>query len=267
MNKKVFSFVAFIWIVAVSSYVISSSGGKTGRTQSGCTCHGELSAGNASISLTANPDIFSTGYTAGSNYTLTVALSGGPVGSNGGFDLSASAGTFSDPGQNTQIIGGEVTHSSPGARNWTVKWTAPDVSVQSVTFFFAGNATDGNGNTAGDDPTPAAQLTAQIKASSVAEGSQISPNSFEVFQSYPNPFNSTTQIKYRIDRPGTVKLTIFSLSGKAIYKSMRYHQKAGIFQVRWNGKLQNGRDAASGLYFYKLEFKGASQIRKLFLVK
>lgn len=268
MTARTLFLFAFLFLaVTYTGYVISSSGGKIGRTEVGCTCHGDLNAGNSAISISASPDIFTSGYAAENTYSISIVVSGGPVGGGGGFNLKASAGSFSNPGSNAQIIGGEVTHSNPNARNWTVDWTAPAASVDSVIFNFAGNSVNLNGNTSGDDPTPLGERIAHKAATAVFENPAAGRKDFVLFQNYPNPFNSWTQIRYQIQRSGVVKLKIFTLTGKEIYSKSIYHSAPGKYQLQWRGKTDAGESVASGVYLYKLSFENQVEMKRLVLLK
>ena len=130
----------------ISGIVDGSSSGKH-NSSSGCgSCHG--SAGGVTPSLSGVP----IAYIPGQTYSLTIGGTGGPTGSEGGFSLSTSSGSFSNPGNRVKISGSSVTHSNDGARQWTVSWTAPGQGSGSVTFQIAVNFVDGDGSQgSGDD--------------------------------------------------------------------------------------------------------------------
>ena len=139
--------VLMVMVMAVPEGAFAFSGGKTGSSSTGCGgCHGSTST----VTPTLTTGIPSSGYTAGTVYSLTIGGSGGVSGTKGGFNLDASSGTFSNPGTNAQIVVGEVTHSNSNSRTWTVDWTAPSTGSGDVTFFLALNFVNGNGGTSGD---------------------------------------------------------------------------------------------------------------------
>jgi hypothetical protein len=94
------------------------------------------------------------------------------------------------------------------------------------------------------------------------------PDRFSLSQNYPNPFNPKTIIHYSIPpsrgaRGVTdVKLTIFDAVGKAIVVLVNEKQGAGNYSVEWDGT-----NYSSGLYFYKLECDGFSDVKKMVLIK
>lgn len=92
MKKIISIFIILSLAFLVTTFLMSYPNGITGRTTRGCTCHGTPSAGNSVINISANPDIFSEGFTQENTYTLTLTVTGGPVGTKGGFNLKASGG-------------------------------------------------------------------------------------------------------------------------------------------------------------------------------
>ena len=145
-QRKVSMVLVLLLVLAVPQDAFGWSGGRTGSSTTGCGCHGG-GANQVTPSLSGLPV---DGYAPDSTYNLTIGGSGGPSGSNGGFNLDADDGSFSNPGSNAQISSGEVTHSNDNARSWTVDWTAPADGSGNVTFDLAVNFVNGNGNTNGD---------------------------------------------------------------------------------------------------------------------
>jgi hypothetical protein len=88
-------------------------------------------------------------------------------------------------------------------------------------------------------------------------------------QNEPNPFNPTTTIRFRIDEPGHVRLTIFSPNGARVRTLVdgTSAPRAGGHEVVWDGRDDSGRLVASGVYFYRLEAAGAVETHKMTLLK
>ncbi len=257
----------FVVILVFTTQLLSSSGGYTGATTTGCTCHGTLSAGNAAITISAAPDMFSSsGFAVGNTYKLNISVTGGPVGTKGGFNLKASAGSFSNPSASARLQSGEVTHSNSNVKSWTIDWTAPTTATDSVVFNFAGNAVNGDGDSGGDDPTVTARRAA-YKTTSVFDRDIFVVNSFQLLQNYPNPFNSETTIGYQIHTAGEVRLRIFDLNGREIFATIQQHGSPGNYFFTWNGTSFNGLTVASGVYTYQVTFNNLTQSRKLILLK
>jgi len=114
--------------------------GVDGYSRTGATCHSSNPDDNGDVTiLWSGPSSVAAGATA----SYTIATSGGPSGTTGGFDLSVTGGTLI-PGPNTQLQNGELTHIDGNARSWSFQWTAPS-SPGTVTMYVAAMASDGSG--------------------------------------------------------------------------------------------------------------------------
>jgi glucuronoarabinoxylan endo-1,4-beta-xylanase len=89
------------------------------------------------------------------------------------------------------------------------------------------------------------------------------PNKFELGQSYPNPFSSSTAIPYQLKKGADVRVTIFDILGKEVRKFFVGSQTAGSHNILWDGRDNFGKRVASGIYFYKLQAGDESQVRKM----
>ena len=90
--------------------------------------------------------------------------------------------------------------------------------------------------------------------------SRLEPN-------FPNPFNSTTQIPYRLAASGPVRLEIYNALGQPVRTLLYRFQDAGAYQVRWNARDQRGAAVAAGVYLVRLHHPGGVQTRRLLLLK
>jgi len=134
-------------LISSSQVAIANSTGKTGQSTAGCTCHG--SASSLSPSLRGLP-WGAGGYTPGATYSLN--WDGGPhISGDGGFNLDASAGSWSNLGPQVQLQNGELTHSSDSLRSWSADWTAPATGTGNVDFNLAVLYANGNDANTGDD--------------------------------------------------------------------------------------------------------------------
>jgi hypothetical protein len=86
-------------------------------------------------------------------------------------------------------------------------------------------------------------------------------------QNYPNPFSSSTTIKYNLAADGEVSLSVYNVKGQVVRTFSRDNVKAGEHSLSWDGKDEHGRTAASGLYFFRLQSGEKSLTRKLLLVR
>ncbi len=98
------------------------------------------------------------------------------------------------------------------------------------------------------------------------------PKVFALAQNYPNPFNPSTQIKYQLPVMAQVKLTIYNMLGRRVRTLIDDEKPAGFYTVQWDGVNDRGVQAASGLYFYRIESKGVDRqsfvvTKKMLLLK
>jgi len=67
------------------------------------------------------------------------------------------------------------------------------------------------------------------------------PKRYSLYQNYPNPFTSLTNIKYSIKKPGLVELKVYNLAGHLIKTLVNRHQKAGAYTTRGDAKHRKGK--------------------------
>jgi hypothetical protein len=82
------------------------------------------------------------------------------------------------------------------------------------------------------------------------------PADYGLSVNYPNPFNSETVIEYRMPGPGRVDLTVYDLYGRPVRSLARGPVPAGFREARWDGKDEDGREAASGVYYCRIRITG-----------
>jgi FlgD Ig-like domain len=85
---------------------------------------------------------------------------------------------------------------------------------------------------------------------------------------YPNPFNPSTTISFSLSQTSSVvNLVIYNLKGQKVNTLANEILDAGTHQVVWNGKDDNGKHVASGIYFYKMKSGNFEETKKMILMK
>jgi len=79
---------------------------------------------------------------------------------------------------------------------------------------------------------------------------------------YPNPFNPQTTIYYQLPKAGHVKLQVFDLTGRLIETLVDENQPTGEYSKIWNAV-----SVSSGIYFYRLETKDFTSVKKCVKLK
>lgn len=88
------------------------------------------------------------------------------------------------------------------------------------------------------------------------------PLQFELHQNHPNPFNSSTQICFRIHDKNSVALYIYDALGRKISTVMNREMAPGQYSVEFHGN-----SVPSGLYFYQLRVGPHLLTKKMTLLR
>jgi len=78
----------------------------------------------------------------------------------------------------------------------------------------------------------------------------------------PNPFRSTTTVRFQLAAPGRVRIPVYDVTGRRVDVIADADFAPGDHVVRFEP-----RGLASGIYFYRLEAPGVQETRRLTLVK
>jgi len=242
-----------------------------------CTdCHGSfpVNSGNGSLTI-VGPSQFIAGHT----YPVVVTIQD-PGQQRWGFEFTPlTQGTISlTDATHTQMQTSSgktyVKHTSSGTYNgvpngptaWTFNWTAPDNPPSQITFYAAGNASNGNGNTSGDYIYVTSFTANLTTALDDQMASDLLPMELGL-SNYPNPFNAETKISFNLPISGSVNLSIYDITGRAVRKLMHEDRPAGLNQTIWDGRNDNGDQLVSGIYFVRFATDNQTQTHRLVLLK
>ena len=96
---------------------------------------------------------------------------------------------------------------------------------------------------------------------------------FALEQNFPNPFNSSTTIRYQIPptasatEGGRKELVVYDILGQKVKTLVDEDSFPGFYSTVWDGKGDNEESLASGVYLYRIETDGFVQTRKLVLIR
>ncbi|MCJ7578276.1 MAG: T9SS type A sorting domain-containing protein, partial [candidate division Zixibacteria bacterium] len=102
------------------------------------------------------------------------------------------------------------------------------------------------------------------------------PSIFALSQNYPNPFNPVTKIHYVVGGRQTkaadnsfthTTLKIYNILGQKVRTLVDEPKRAGSYEVIWDGKDDQGKDVASGIYFYQLTAGDCKETKKMTLIR
>jgi hypothetical protein len=88
------------------------------------------------------------------------------------------------------------------------------------------------------------------------------PSAFSLDQNFPNPFNPSTIIRFRLPAAGPVRLVVYDLLGRAVATLVDAPRNAGRHEV-----LFDGAGLTSGVYICRLTAGDYSTTRKMILAK
>ncbi|MBU0691427.1 T9SS type A sorting domain-containing protein [bacterium] len=74
---------------------------------------------------------------------------------------------------------------------------------------------------------------------------------FALLSNYPNPFNSTTQIRFEVAGQNHVSLAVFDMLGRQVTTLADQNFTTGTHVIPWNGTNASGDAVASGRYFVR----------------
>ena len=95
----------------------------------------------------------------------------------------------------------------------------------------------------------------------------IQPQSFTLDHNFPNPFNSETVIRFDLPVSAEIDLAVYNLAGQKAATLALGLREAGAYTLRWDGRDDDGRELASGVYLYRLTAADRAAARKLLLLR
>jgi hypothetical protein len=123
-------------------------------------------------------------------------------------------------------------------------------------------AQDAAGNWGG-----ATALAVQVNggATGVALGGDVTE--LALAQNFPNPFRADTRIRFALPQAERVDLRVFDVGGRAVRTLVRGELGAGVHDVAWDGRDEDGSRVASGVYFYRMTAGAEERERKMVHLK
>ena len=96
----------------------------------------------------------------------------------------------------------------------------------------------------------------------IASENNFVPSDFILNQNFPNPFNSSTTIRFSISEPANVSIKIFNVLGIQTTTLVDEFKSVGPFEVVWNGDNES-----SGVYYVQMNVEGKISTKKMVLLK
>ncbi|HMU42504.1 MAG TPA: T9SS type A sorting domain-containing protein [Ignavibacteriaceae bacterium] len=94
----------------------------------------------------------------------------------------------------------------------------------------------------------------------------VAPETFKLYNNYPNPFNPTTNIVYGLPIDAQVSLHVYNSIGEQVAELVNGFQSSGLYKITFDATSQN-HSLPSGIYFVELIANGNVQRIKMLLMK
>ncbi len=94
------------------------------------------------------------------------------------------------------------------------------------------------------------------------DGDNLQTPSFRLFPNFPNPFNPSTAIDYRLPAADYVTLKIFDILGREVTTLVSEVEAPGLHTAKFDGA-----NLSSGIYFYRLRTESISETKEMVLLK
>lgn len=99
-------------------------------------------------------------------------------------------------------------------------------------------------------------------STSINEEPEKLPTEFSLSQNFPNPFNPTTQISYKLSHSAHVQLKVYNLLGEEVASLENSQKRAGTHSVTFDAS-----GLSSGIYYYRLQTSDFLEVKSMTLIK
>lgn len=183
-------------------------------------------------------------YVPGQSYDITISLTGSV---KTGFQMTAlddndsAAGDFTaGTNSQTQSNAGKnyINHSaSSGVDSWTFLWNAPSVSAGDVTFYYAVNETNNNGNNQGDQIYIGSNSISEDVSSGIATISDKEETVIDMIVQ-----NNSLMTSFSLEEDANIYFAAQDISGKQLDYHNFGQMNAGLqsFNIPLDSKYSSG---------------------------
>jgi len=115
---------------------------------------------------------------------------------------------------------------------------------------------------------PARSIVTLVSALDTSTSSNnYSPTDYKLFPNFPNPFNQATMFEYYLPEPGSVKISIYSVTGQQIKTLVNEEQREGLHRASWNGTDMYDVFVSSGMYVVTLKANRFVDAKKMIFLQ
>ena len=92
-------------------------------------------------------------------------------------------------------------------------------------------------------------------------------NNIDILSCFPNPFNPSILLEYKIGKRNCVRLDVYNILGKKVKSLVEEIQEAGNYYTKWDGNNRFNQPLPSGAYFLKIQSGEDHMIKKITMIK
>jgi len=151
----------------------------------------------------------------------------------------------------------------------TIYLSDPDTTIideiafsEQTTDLSTGRYPNGTGEFVEMEPTFATANQRGITSVCDDNSSQQIPNTIQLAQNFPNPFNPVTTISFSLPKDDKITLTIYNTLGQKVAILADDVYSAGNYSMQWNAG-----NYSSGIYIYTIQSGNQHVTRKMILMK
>jgi len=93
------------------------------------------------------------------------------------------------------------------------------------------------------------------------------PRTVTLEQNYPNPFNPSTMLRFTLPVQSWTRVRVYNSVGQCVRTLVDGELGSGLHQQAWDGRDDDGRDAASGVYVFEVATPLTAQRTKGILLR
>ena len=158
------------------------------------------------------------------------------------------------------FLGFKITRNGPVIAEgiMDLSYLDEDLPAGNYTYTIIGQFTNGTTNMLYIQVTVATGLSDELI---------LEPLVTALLGNHPNPFNPDTTIQYSLASNARVLIEVYNIRGQHVKTLVDNYQTSGRYKVTWNGQDERGRDAGSGIFFYRMKTGEFTSTRKMIMLK
>ena len=93
------------------------------------------------------------------------------------------------------------------------------------------------------------------------------PSNLQIYSPYPNPFNNTIAINYKLFSNSFVKIGVYDIRGRLIKNLINEKQNSGFKSIKWNATNNKGQTVSAGKYILRIKIGNFKKTKNIILLK